>query len=253
MPAATAEKKAALSTERAELHAAITHRLKAEAGRNRQLEAITRAKDAIGRCDVEQATEEAALAKKRQENVARAATAIRDETVIGASGEDAVHRSIEAIKDRRRLLVEAEAQLEADLVQFEIDLALAKNVVVVAATKVAAPLYAARMARIRELRLELLKDRVVMATLMTDITVEFPNDARSFFPAREAERARLEAREAACGPFLREAKTDAAYLATMPAAHTTAEYGVVLQAASKWKGAFERLLDDANAELSEKI
>jgi hypothetical protein len=54
MPATTVEKKPALSTERAALHAAIAHRLKAEAARDRQLEAITRAKDAIGHCDTEQ-------------------------------------------------------------------------------------------------------------------------------------------------------------------------------------------------------
>ena len=241
-----------ISAGRAELAAAIVHRREAEAIYERQREAVARVEAEIGQCDVERAKDEAALAKKRHEDVSRAATAIRNETkVISAWAEDAVHRSIEAVKNRRQLLIQAAEQLKADLVKFAIDVASAKNVAIVAATKVAAPLYAARITRIRELRLELLKERVALATFMIDITVEFPHDAQAFFAAREAEAARIKAREAACGAFAREAETDAAYLAVMPASHSMEEYQTVMEVAEQWKSVFARLLDDANAELPE--
>jgi hypothetical protein len=248
------KKEPVIPTERAELAGAITGCKQAEARRDGLRNDIGRGKRSSADTDEEIKGLEAKVAAADAADRKRAAGMIKaGRPVVTPWTGDTARSAIEHAKVRRDSIMRGVAELESELAEAEIDAASAKNAVVVSAIKLVAPLFAARMARIRELRSELLQERVALSMLMSDTPVEFPQGAEAFFPARAAETARIEARKAACGAFAREAETDGAYLAVMPAAHTTEEYSAVIEAADRWKRAFARLLDDPAAELPEKI
>lgn len=248
MPVASTKKSSAC-IELAAAHA------QAEAACARQNEAIARAEAMLQQLDIEEAEAEAIVPKKDREDVRRMATEIKNESkpIAAWAGRDA-RLHVAGIKERRALTEQAVAQLRDDLVLLEIDKASKKNAYLVARIEeVLAPLIAARVEKIRTLRVELLKERVMLSVLLADKDPPvFPNDFRAFFKAREAEQARTKARQMACGELRREAETDAAYLAVMPAAHTTEEYSMVLEVAAQWTRELARLFDDPTAEPEKK-
>jgi hypothetical protein len=254
MPTTTVEKKPPVSPARAELAATIVRKREAAAVVGKHQEAIARADDLIRQCDTELEKAEATRAQKHREDVRRAATAIENDDTkeLSAGTGESMRRTIEATQERRQLAVQAKDQLKVDLVKSEIAAALAANDVVIARAKLLAPVIAGTVARVKASRLEILKDRVLLATLLADQDApEFPHDSQAFFKAREAEQARIKARQMACGEFRAEAEADAAYLSLMPTSNTYDEYTLVLGVAEQLKRKLARLLDDPTAELPE--
>ena len=237
---------------RAELVGAIERRRQCSAAVAAKLESITRARasEADTLAEIEKC--EAAVPRAKATDAAGAATNLDK----GKAPSTAWHLpsalgSLDRAERDHEVTIAARERMEGELVELQIDAAVAANDVVVARAKLLAPLIAAAMARVRAARRQILKDRALLATLASDKDApEFPADARAFFKAREAENARIKVQRAAFGDPRFEA--DAA-LAMMPAVGTTEDFTVVTGIWDEWRQKLTRLLDDPTVELQEKI
>ena len=244
-----------IPAERAELAAAIERRRQCDAVVVAKREAIGRARDGedAARAEIEKC--KAAVPKARETDARSAATnRDNDRAPSTAWHLSSAVSNLERSERELEVAIASRELLESDLVDLEIDAATASNAVIVVRAQLLAPVIASTMARIKAARLEILKDRVLMATLLADNDApQFPDDGRAFFASREAEQARTKARQSACGEMRDEAMADAAYLALMPTSNSMEEYNIAMDVAEQWRRKLSRLLDDPTAELPERI
>jgi hypothetical protein len=258
MPATSEKKRSveepAVPAERAELAGAIDRRRQCVAGVTAKLEAIARARagEDTARAEIEKC--KAAVPKARETDARSAATnRDNDKAPSTAWHLSSAISNVERAERELEVAIAARELLESDLVDLEIDAAMAANAVIVVRAQLLAPLIASTMARVRAARLQILKDRVLLSTLLADKDApQFPDDARAFFPSREAEQARVKAIQTACGEMRAEAAADGAYLAQMPTANSIEDYSLAMEVAAQWTHKLSRLLDDPIAELPEK-
>jgi hypothetical protein len=137
-------------------------------------------------------------------------------------------------------------KLREQLKQKELKAALAANAAVCERGLLLAPIAAATLARIQARRVQMLEDRVLLATLIGDAGApQFPADASVFFRAREAAAERRR-------PFsdvTAEAACDAIDLAVGPRGHSAEEVNLVMGATHQWAAQLAALLVDADAPL----
>ena len=139
-------------------------------------------------------------------------------------------------------------ELRQEAPRKELSVAVARNAIVVERNALLVPIAAAVLERIKARRIAQLKDRVLLAALISDDGApEFPHDANAFFEARAAEVARKQV----FGAVRAEAAADAADLATVPPTHDITEAEMVMEYHARWVAQLAALLENPNSELPE--
>jgi hypothetical protein len=244
---AALKKLGAATDDRAALRAAISAARIATGEVSDFQASIDRAAALVEHLENRLAVQTAKLIEARSEDAEALAKAIRRQ---GDRGTPSKGDEVAAAKaDVERELVVARDALERlreQLKQREFSAALAANRVVVSRNLLLAPVAATVLARIRATRIELLRDRCLLAALMADTGApSFSDDAAIFFQVRDAEISRRQA----FGEVRAAAAADAVDLAVGPAAHTPEEANGVMEAIHKCSRQLAALLEDANATL----
>jgi hypothetical protein len=230
MPRAATAEAESPALDRAALRAAISAARQSTAALAAQQSAVHRAGEVVG--EIEREITKAAAAVPAAESTTTSMREAREQR--------------EELGDRLVLARAAVERLREQLKQKELDAAFAANAVVCARSELLAPVAAAVLARIKAARVELLRDRVLLAALISDNGApEFANDPRSFFQIREAEANRRKA----FGDVRAEAAADAIDLSAGPRGHSIEEAGAVMPSHAKWTKQLVDLLTDANAKL----
>jgi hypothetical protein len=218
--------------------------------------AVTKAEDDLQRTEVliadfeiELAKSVAAVAEAVALDGQQAAQSIADREDLGAprARQKAEQRQA-AAEEKIDMARSALPELKRQLRDKRLAAAAARNNVCIERNRLLAPVAAATLARIKAAEMQMLKDRVLLAAIISDHGApEYPRDPDAFFQSRSADAARRQ-------PFTAiwaEAAADAADLAVVPYARSVEGAEQVVKVHGKWLQQLATLLEDPDAELPE--